>query len=262
MKKLWLTYAWDDNKNSDVDFVAQELQTADIAVRLDRWDVQSGRRLWEQLDRFITDPAETDGWLIYATTNSLGSEPCKEELAYALQRALNIRGGAFPLMALFPATIDKSLIPSAISTRLYTSLKDTDWKERIVSGLNGRSPNISRPLITPYELSVHEGVENKKYIEIRPRAGSWSPFFCGILLKEKDTVNPKLKWGARGQIPGLVAMYGAYEKVMPDPEGTNWWCMFANNEATPSQSYYLKCDQLPSEITFGKVGERNFLYTF
>jgi hypothetical protein len=30
-----------------------------------------------------------------------------------------------------------------------------------------------------------------------------------------------------------------------------WWMMFAQNEATPTQSYYVSVDKLPSQIAFG-----------
>ena len=30
-----------------------------------------------------------------------------------------------------------------------------------------------------------------------------------------------------------------------------WWIMFAQNEATPTQSYFLFVDQIPSQVAFG-----------
>ncbi len=35
MATVWLTYAWQDNENSDVDFVAQELEAGGLTVKLD-----------------------------------------------------------------------------------------------------------------------------------------------------------------------------------------------------------------------------------
>ncbi len=89
MATVWITYAWNDNEHGDVDFVAQELKNQGLEVKLDRWNIAAGERLWEQLDRFITDPKESDAWVLVATSNSLQSQPCKEEFAYALNRALN-----------------------------------------------------------------------------------------------------------------------------------------------------------------------------
>lgn len=98
MKTLWITYCWEDYKNGDVEFIAQELEKIGVSVKLDRWNIQAGKRLWEQIDKFISHPNECDAWAIIATQNSLGSEPCKEEVAYALDRALNTRGQTFPLI--------------------------------------------------------------------------------------------------------------------------------------------------------------------
>jgi hypothetical protein len=148
---IWLTYAWEDNKNQDVDFAAQELERAGITVKLDRWNIRAGRRLWEQIESFIGDPKQSDAWLLYATQASLGSEACREEYAYALQRALSARGSTFPVIGLFPSSIDDGLIPAGIKTRLYVSLRDPDWKERIKSAAEARDPAVSRPVVDPFE---------------------------------------------------------------------------------------------------------------
>ena len=77
MATAWLSYAWNDNDSSDVDFAAQELIAAGLQIKLDRWDVQAGKRLWEQIEQLIQNPSLSDAWILYATQNSLGSEPCR-----------------------------------------------------------------------------------------------------------------------------------------------------------------------------------------
>jgi hypothetical protein len=119
MTTIWMTYSWTDNQSGDVDFIAQELKDTGLNVKLDRWNIKAGMRLWDQIEEFIQEPTQCDAWLLVATQASLGSEPCREEYAYALDRALNSRGTAFPVIALFPATVDDSLIPAGIRTRLY-----------------------------------------------------------------------------------------------------------------------------------------------
>jgi len=156
MATVWITYSWKDNEAGDVDFIAQELKNADVKVRLDRWNLQAGRRLWEQIDAFIRDPNESDAWILIATENSLASEACKEEYAYALDRALSVRGGSYPLVALFPGSVDDSLIPGGIRSRLHLSLTDPDWKERIKAAAEGREPGISGKTVQPYVLRVHD----------------------------------------------------------------------------------------------------------
>ena len=90
MATIWLTYSWNDNTDGDVDFIAQELIRAGVNVKLDRWNIGAGRRLWDQFANLIQSPAESDAWALYASQASLGSEPCKEEFAYALDRALQL----------------------------------------------------------------------------------------------------------------------------------------------------------------------------
>jgi len=258
-KSIWITYAWHDNKNGDVDFTAQELIRVGLDVKLDRWDLTAGKRLWEQIESFIQDPSKSDGWLLYATQASLGNEKCKEEFAYALDRALGTRGGNFTVIALFPAPVDIGLIPAGIKTRLFVSLTDPDWKERIVAAVEKRQPLVGKPHIEPYALTIHtlgEQRGDKHYsIEVRPRGGTWAPFLAGIPLNEKDHVSPYLYHGAANRIPtGIIAsvLHGLTGEAMSD-DG-RWWLLFAANEATPTQSYYIFCNKLPSVLIFGVDG--------
>lgn len=254
MATVWLTYAWADNSDQDADFVAQELIRAGLQVKIDRWNLSAGKRLWEQIEHFICNAAECDGWVLYATPNSLGSEACREEFAYALDRALRARGGTFPVIGLFPATVDPALIPAAIRTRLYVSLTDPNWKERIKAAAESRAPNIPLSELAPYLLRVHsnpQGAPQPYSIEVRPRAGTWSPFLAGVPLSERAGVNPSIMFGASGRVPFAGALFATGSGPSDDQ---NWWLMFAQNEATPTQSYFIHCKQLPSKLLFGVNG--------
>ena len=252
MATIWITYAWADNENNDVDYVIQELRNYGVEVKIDRWSIQAGKRLWEQIANFITNPKECDAWLIYVTPNSLGSEACKEEFAYALDRALQSRGNTFPVIGICPTSMDNNLIPPGIRTRLYVSLNDPDWKERIKSTAEGRAPAISYPPIQPYFIKIYNTPtsEGMKYqIEVRPRAGTWSPFIAGIPIDEKDYVKPTLLYGPSGRkFTGNFMLYNCVDSTSKDG---NWWVLTAGNEATTTQSYFIHCHNLPSKFVFG-----------
>ena len=259
MKTIWITYSWEDNKNGDIEFIAQELEKTGIIVKLDRWNIQVGKRLWEQIDKFISNSNECDAWVIVATQNSLGSEACKEEVAYALDRALITRGKSFPLIGVFPSSVDNELIPSAVRTRLYVSLKDTDWIERIKSALEDREPNIQRTTLEPYTIELRKTNDGRNAIELRPRAGTWAPFICAVPLIEKDKLKPSILTGPKGNVPmgGMLTMTGEGES-----DDKKWWFMFAGNEATPTTSYFLFCDEIPTQIVFGvNNGHPQFIIT-
>jgi hypothetical protein len=211
MATVWITYSWDDNKEADVDFIAQELERIGLNVKLDRWNIGAGRRLWEQIEKFITSPNESDAWILYATQNSLGSEACKEEYSIALDRALRNRGGTFPIIGLFPSTIDYELIPAGLRTRLYVSITDPDWKERIKAAAEGRSPSIVSPMVQPYTINIHNvpgRIKPQFVIEVRPRAGTWSPFVAAIPISEIEKVKPRILQGPKGRIPQAGMLVG------------------------------------------------------
>lgn len=235
MAKVWITYAWKDNENQDVDFVIQELRSYGLEVKTDRWNIQAGKRLWEQIAEFIQNPSECDAWLMYVTENSLGSEPCKEEFAYALDRALSNRGNEFPVIGVFPASIDQNLIPPGIKTRLYVSLTDPDWKERIKASAEKRTPNINSPNLDPFYIQTHQVKRGEKdgfAIEVRPRAGAWCPFIAGIPNGEKEKVNMSIMHGPRNTPNQGGVLFSTGEGTTDDG---NWWCCFAQNEATNSK---------------------------
>ncbi|MCJ7426378.1 MAG: toll/interleukin-1 receptor domain-containing protein [Dehalococcoidales bacterium] len=254
-KSVWITYAWDDNKDGDVDFVAQELIGQGLDVKLDHWNLTAGKRLWEQIEYYIQDPSKSDGWLIYATQKSLSREACKEEYAYALERALHTRGGDFPVIALFPAPVDRELIPAGIKARLYLDLTDPDWKERVVAAVERREPAIKKLNLEPYALTIHKlGVPSgeKRYaIEVRPRVGTWTPFIAGIPLNEKERVSPQIFHGPARRVPNGGILINCGETVSDDKK---LWLLFAANEATQTQSYYIMCRELPSFLVFGVNG--------
>lgn len=254
-KSIWLTYSWNDNVDRDVDFTAQELIRAGLEIKLDRWNLTAGKRLWEQIESFIQDPSKSDAWLLYATQNSLGSEACKEEFAYALDRALKTRGGDFPVIALFSGPVDTELIPAGIRTRLFVSLTDPDWKERIIAAVEKKEPSITKHQVEPYDLTIHKldkPINEKSLaIELRPRAGTWAPFIVGIPIDEKESASPHLLHGPAKRVATTCIIYGGGGKISIDGK---FWLLTANNEATPTQSYYLICKRLPSLLIFGVNG--------
>ena len=258
MQTVWITYAWVDNEMGDVDFIAQELRNHKLNVKLDRWNIGAGRRLWDQIARFITDEAESDCWVLYATENSLASERCREEFAYALDRALRSRGNEYPIIGLFPGPVEKSLVPPGIRTRLYVSLTDPDWKERIAAASEGRTPEIETPQIDPFVLRVHD-TGRQKVIEIRPRAGLWAPCFGAIPIDEKDGVNPIMMSGPKDRIP-MAGMSSIRESVSIDKK---LWVLSCGEGANPIQSCYMFCNAMPSAISFGQADKGpNFTVTF
>ncbi len=259
MAKIWITYAWDDNEQGDIDYVAQELRRAGLKVKLDRWQLGAGKRLWSQIEHFITAPSESHAWLFYATQNSLLSEACREELAYALDRALSSRGLAFPVIGLFPASVERELIPAAIRTRLYVELSDPDWKERVVAAAENRTLSLPEKELNPYVVTIHSPPEHFKVLfEVRPRAGVWHPFAAGVPNSEKESVGFAFRSGARGFIPSIAGIHISNGNIVSD-DG-QWYLELGHEAATPTHSYFLFCKEIPSAVVFGQINTSGQMY--
>jgi TIR domain len=200
--KLWLTYAWKDNEDDDVDHIVSELRAQGLDVNFDRVHIVPGRRLWAQIDQGIMDP-DTSAWAIYLTENSLRSEPCQEEIAYALDRALRSRGAEFPLIGLFPGAFDRHLIPSAIATRLFVNLRENDWVQQVLNGVSGsRRTAIDRP--KPFGHALHK-VPNGYMLEVWPRTGHWAPTYS-IVSEAEGHKMKSLTCAPRGVLDGMRAI--------------------------------------------------------
>jgi hypothetical protein len=126
-----------------------------------------------------------------------------------------------------------------------------DWKERIKGAADGRTPAVTRAPIEPYQVRLHRSPQagSRAYaIEMRPRAGTWSPFFAACPAAEKEILKPNIMHSPSNRVPSGGALFNTGECLSDDGQ---WWILFAQNEATPTQSYFLFVDQIPSQFIFG-----------
>ncbi len=243
--KIWLTYAWKDNEDNDVDHIVSELQKTGLDVGFDRVELLAGRRLWDQIDAAITSP-DVSAWAIYVTENSLKSEPCREELAYALDRALRVRGAIFPLIGLFAGDFDASLIPSALATRLCINLHHNEWGQQVYDAARGVNTSaLNNPM--PFGHKLHK-VDNGFVLEVWPRTGTWSPTVAVVSQDEEALLTYHCP-SPRGVLGGMVMMtcgegrqQGCFGRVFNEP---------VNNSTTA----HIYLSSLPRWIEFGQMGK-------
>jgi hypothetical protein len=249
MTRLWLTYAWKDNEDEQVDHVIQTLRAEGLGVGYDRAHLIPGQRLWAQLDAAITDPSRSDAWAIYVTRNSLASEPCQEELAYALDRTLQSRGVGFPLIGIFPEPIDRVLIPRAIATRVYVSLQDPNWAAQVAAGARVSAPGPLQREIAPYHIQEHRR-NGQLVVEVRPRTGRWHPF-VGLVPVAERALLINIEHGPSGRVPDICVVFGACDvEGAPTHAGKQF-----QNVVDPLNSAYITFSASPSEIVIGQRGD-------
>jgi len=244
--KLWLTYSWADNEDGDVDHVLDVLEREGLEMAYDRAHLRAGRRLWEQIGTAIDDPA-LSGWAFYVTENGLRSQPCQEELAYALDRALRTRGGDFPLIGIFPSPVDRELVPYAIATRLYVNLAETKWARRIIDAVSGEPRSLVRQPVRPFGFSVHRSDESIT-VEVWPKSGRWIPF---VALVPKEEKLPNLLSGPRGRVPQFGAVWEQGKVTSRD--GKLHGRIFSN-PIDPINSAFIAIGSIPKVLGFGAEG--------
>jgi hypothetical protein len=245
MAKVWLTYAWKDNADQDVDRIIHELRGAGLDVRFDRVELMAGRRVWEQLATAIADP-ELRGLILLATENSLASEPCQEELAYGLHRVLRAaRGRPFDLIGLFPHPMDEELIPPSIATRLYVNLTDPTWKDQIAASLLDRPRTADFSDVTPFGMAWHRE-RGDEVLEVWPRTGAWAPAAALVPTAERDRLLFTTT-GPRGYVTGNF--HGDFG-LLTSQDGF-WSGRVIHTQATAQQTLHIFFRQRPNQLLFG-----------
>lgn len=251
MPKIWLTYAWKDNDDQDVDHVIAELEAGGLEVAYDRVQLTAGQPLWKQIDAAMND-ASVDGWAMFVSANSLRSEPCQEEIAYALDRALRSGRSKFPLIGIFTEPLDRSLIPSALATRLYVNLRDPEWVKRVADGVSGSNTIAAPAPPTPFGLQWHD-FGGKPVLEVWPRSGRWFPFVVVVPAGEEHLLGPVL-FGPRGGITGAGMVSGG-EAGSPDGKFKG---KGISNAIDALNTAHIFLNAKPSEIHFGEPDRATF----
>ncbi len=252
---LWITYAWKDNDESDFDYLVQSLRDAGVEARYDKVALVPGQRLWEQIaDRL--GRADLSGWAYLVTPASLASQACREELAYALDRALTSKGAALPLIGLLHG-VAVADVPLPLKVRLCIDLRTSDWREQVRAAVERRPPRVEIPEASPYVIRLHDRYLGKPEwvaVEARPRFGElmyWRFAF--------PAAGPRpIKWGWGPANGGGIAgrKSGHIEGKDLRVQGVEMNFVGAANTLSPATSAYLVFEhELPQLLFFGTSTE-------
>lgn len=246
MPALWITYAWADNAEGDFDYLVQKLATAGVQASYDRVALIPGQHLWAQLGARICSD-DLAGWAYLITPSSLASKPCQEELAYALQRAIESKDQAFPLIGLLH-NVSIREVPPALRVRLCVNLLNPDWIEEIRAAVEQRPPARQAPIQGDLIVRQHDaylGNARMKALEVRPRFGElrfWRFAFptsgpqpvsfgygpangCGIASTKTNVIctevpqlhgTPMKVYGTGDAISASTAAYAIFSDELPE----------------------------------------------
>lgn len=170
---LWITYAWKDDEEGDFSYLVQELRAIGVEAIYDKIALVPGRRLWQQIGNKILN-SPLSGWAYLLTPFSITREACREELEYALNRAINSKGADFPLIGLLH-NIAVEDVPAPLRIRLCVNLASPTWTEEVAAAVEARPPRVEPTRESRFVWNVHMGyLGRSEYVavEVRPRFGS------------------------------------------------------------------------------------------
>jgi hypothetical protein len=248
--RVWITYAWVDDKEGDFKYLVQELHEMGVEATYDLVALVPGQRLWQQIAERITE-GPLDGWAYLITPASLASEACREELAYALDRALHAKDANFPLIALLHGVPVKEL-PPALRARLCVSLADPSWRDQVKAGLEGRptsvAPNPQRRFIWRVYRD-YLGQAGQVAVEVRPRFGEVMFWRFAVPAEAKRS-----RWGfGQANGGGMSAIkVSALDNHTGSLNGSDVVVFGAADRLSPGTSAYVVFDGvLPRFVAFG-----------
>ena len=251
MKKLWLTYAWKDNEDQNLDYIVQELDKLDLTVKFDRRNLIQGQRLWDQIGAQISDHNLCEAWGILLTGNSLKSGPCMEELAYALDRAIEAKGEQFPMFALMTNSITSKDLPPSLKVRLCIPLINNDWKKQVEAACHQRPTGFTPQNLSEFVMTEHI-TDNGFCLEIRPRFDRIAPVAIVVDIDEKLSGNVfDSSLGPAGRVPTGFVAHSRIDSETTLTDGNKAWVWGADNETNSTYSYFLFYKSRPKRIWFG-----------
>lgn len=262
MKTAWLTYSWKDNEGTaqgDVDFVIQEIEKHGVCIRSDKRDLIVGKTLWPQIEAHITDEALCDAWVFLVTANSLSSKPCREELLYALDRALDKRKVEFPIVGIFMGQFPANL-PKALSVRLCVSTDEPNWAARVAGGIRSKKVVTRIEELPPYHAHLCGRGDSDCIFEVRPRLEFWTPFCFGVASRNAHRVLYAHYAPSTGDHPPNCDeghRSGGSWCLLPSWEEDGWtWQGVTSPDVSPSMAAHIRFSLggRPITIRFGCKG--------
>jgi hypothetical protein len=252
--KLWTTYAWKDNEEGNFDFLMQELNNFGIPTEYDKVAIIPGQRLWTQIADKINS-ADTTGWAYLITPNSLASEPCLEELYYALNRTLETKSKHFPIIGLVTNGVSFDDVPTALKIRLCVNLASPNWKDQIMAGLLMQPTKKIDTTQTRFIYNISQdfnGTGITTTIEIRPRFEELH--FWRIAVPVTSNI---LRFGVgpanTNQITGMLEMSIEGQLQL---NGADCKIVGAGTKLTAGTSAYIFIDnEVPEFVAFGLANE-------
>ncbi len=251
---LWITYAWTDNDEGHFDYLVNRLEEAGVPATYDKIALIPGQRLWEQIGEQITR-GNLGGWAYLLTPNSVRRQACREELAYALDRALSARGEAFPLIGLMHG-VPIAEVPPALRVRLCVDLAGPSWVEEVRAGLEKRTPDRPRTDTGDLRVRLHHPYlgDNQLYaIEFHPRFGElryWR------IAHPSDGLDPVHRGTGPAGGAGVGGMLTEFVEGNVELDGRQMKFFGAGNAISPGTSAYVVFQGgSPNFLAFGLTNE-------
>jgi hypothetical protein len=256
-KRLFITYAWENNAGGDFDFIVQELERRGVEVEFDRVALRGGRRLWEQIAERIENPS-LDAWAFLVTPDSLASPSCLEEYYLALGRTLSRRGGDFPLIALAHG-VRFDDVPANLRIRLGISLTDPTWPEFVAASVAGRAPEMIRGERDPFEMRWHTvGHSPDNWtLEIRPRLAQIYNWRIAVPANYRECISSYGE-GPSGQYTGRYVLWLPFEGI--DQDNGEYFFGAQGPIGHGLSAFVSFRGRIPPTIMIGPIGDNYMQY--
>jgi hypothetical protein len=142
-------------------------------------------------------------------------------------------------------------------------MSSPNWVQDVIAGIDNRAPPYRLQNVLPYVVKTHS-VFGRYLIQVTPRVEHVSPVVVLVDLEQEENGNVEDVFRAPASaIPGSDGITfrrknGRKYGTSTLADGTPVYLWHTEDEATPSQSYWIDCKALPPRIWFGNE-HRGFL---
>jgi hypothetical protein len=146
------------------------------------------------------------------------------------------------------------MIPSAIATRLYVTLRQPNWARLVADGVEKRRPSAATTDVAPFVAHVHI-MDGQEVLEIRPRSGRWYPGVIGVPKAGALKVNAVMPGPS-----GYPTLTGMVSRGSGESKDGQWTYTVANHAIDALNALYVSFSgPLQGQISFGG-GQEGGLY--
>ena len=244
-RKIWLSWIADKDSKADPGATLHSLQKNGLQTSGGHWIDDVAKAAWAELIPVLSDPQQTDAWVIALDSASFNKPSIRYALSVLAGTAHDRRGPAFPVVLVGidfkPTAAD---LPTFLRDCTIYPFSDAGWPAKLVASFFKKAEGTAQE----FRFAMHANQYTGQWFEIGPRVGNWNGAMFGVSGEAKISHHAV---GPKGVLPERTVLEYAIKDMKATVGDTEFTVWAVQNKIDAEQSYYVKVDKTPPKIVFG-----------